>query len=289
MNDTTDRDRSEAVTPAPDSAAKSDSPTDLSKRSWGYVARKSLREFTSDQCTDLAAALTYYSVLAFFPAAIALLSLLGVVGRAEESVDTALDVLRPIVSTDLVRTIEPTLRDFASSDAAGFALVLGFATALWSASGYVGAFSRAMNRVYEIPEGRPFWKLRPVMILVTLLAVVLIAVVLLLVVVSGPLADSLGNQIGLSEPTVLAWKIVKWPIIALAVMTIVAMLYYATPNVKQPKFRWISVGALVAIVVWLLASGLFALYLATFADYSKTYGSLAGVIVFLLFLWITNL
>ena len=283
------RDRSQEETPAPDSKAKPDTPTDLTKPSWRYVARKTVREFMDDQCLDLAAALTYYSVLALFPAAIALLSLLGVVGQAEQSVETALSVIRPVVSPELLSSVEPTLRELAASDAAGLALVMGFATALWSASGYVGAFSRAMNRIYEIDEGRPFWKLRPVMILITLFSVVLIAVVLLLIIVSGPLADSIGSVLGLGDAAVLAWKIVKWPIIALAVVVIVATLYYATPNVQQPKFHWISVGAAVAIVIWLLASAGFALYLATFANYSKTYGSLAGVVVGLLFLWITNL
>ena len=284
---TPDRRRGDA--PAPDADSKPDSPSDLTRRSWTYVGRKTLREFSDDQCLDLAAALTYYAVLALFPAMIALLSLLGLVVDPRLAVDTALDVLRPLVSPQLLDTVDQPLRDLATSDAAGAALLVGLVGALWSASGYVGAFGRAMNRIYEIGEGRPFWKLRPVMILITLVAVLLIAVVLVLLVVSGPVAQSIGDVIGLGDQTVLAWEIVKWPVIALAVMAIVAMLYYATPNVKQPRFRWISVGAAVAILVWLLASAAFALYLATFADYDKTYGSLAGAIVALLFLWITNL
>jgi membrane protein len=153
----------------------------------------------------------------------------------------------------------------------------------------VTAFSRAMNRIYEIAEGRPFWKLRPLMIVITLAAVVLIALALLMLIVSGPLAASIGDVIGLGETAVLVWSIAKWPVLAVVVMMIVAMLYYATPNVQQPKFRWMSVGALVAILIWVLASVGFTIYLATFASYSKTYGSLAGVIIGLLFLWITNL
>jgi len=281
-------DRREDAMPSPDAPSKPDSPADLPKRSWMYVARKTVREFGDDQCLDLAAALTYYSVLAMFPAMLALLSLLGLVVDPQQSVDTALEVLRPLVSDQLIGTVEQPLRDLASSDAAGTALVVGLAGALWSASGYVGAFGRAMNRIYEIGEGRPFWKLRPVMIVITLAAVVLIGVVLVLLVVSGPVARSVGDVIGLGDQAVLVWEIAKWPVIALAVMAIVAMLYYATPNVQQPRFRWISVGAALAIVVWVLASGAFALYLATFASYDKTYGSLAGAIVALLFLWITN-
>jgi membrane protein len=281
--------RHESGTPAPDDDRKPDSPTDLDKRSWMYVARKTWREFSDDQCTDLAAALTYYAVLSIFPAAIALTSLLGLVGQAEESVDTVLEVLDPLVSEQMLGTIEPTLRQISESQSAGLALILGLAGALWTASGYVGAFGRAMNRIYEIPEGRPFWKLRPIMLLITIISLVMMAAVLLMLVVSGPVAESIGNVVGLGDAAVTAWSIAKWPVLAGTVVVIVAMLYYATPNVKQPKFRWISVGALVAIVVWVLASIAFAFYVANFSSYNKTYGSLAGVIVALLYLWLTNL
>lgn len=282
-------DRSEASTPAPDSAVKPDSPTDLHGRSWKFVLRRALREFSSDQCTDIAASLTYYAVLALFPAIIALVSLLGVVGQAKDSVDTLLAVLRPLVSADVLKLIEPTMVEIATSPAAGTGLFVGLLGALWSASGYVGAFSRAMNRIYEIPEGRPFWKLRPQMLLITLVAIVLIAAVLLMLVISGPVAESLGRVIGLESTTVTVWTIAKWPILLVVVMLIVAMLYYATPNVKQPKFRWISVGAAAAILIWVVASVGFALYVSSFGNYNKTYGSLAGVVVALLFIWITNL
>ena len=266
-----------------------DSPTELHGRSWRFAARRSVREFLDDECLDLAAALTYYAVLALAPAALALLALLGVVGQADESVDTVLEVLGPLVSSELLATIEPTLRDLAASDAAGTALVLGVLTALWSASGYVGAFGRAMNRIYEVEEGRPFWKLRPLSFLVTLVSVLLLAVVLVLLVVSGPVAASVGDVVGLGEQAQLVFSVARWPVIAVAVVVVVALLYYATPNVRQPAFRWISVGAAAAILVWIAASVAFAVYLATFADYSKTYGSLASVVVALLFLWITNL
>ena len=266
-----------------------DSPSDLSRRSWGYVLRKTVREFGDDQCTDLAAALTYYAVLALFPAAIAVISLVGVVGQGQKSVDKIIEILQPLVSQSTLDTVQPALETIATSQGAGLALVIGVLGALWSASGYVGAFSRAMNRVYEIDEGRPFWKLRPVMLLVTLVAILLVAVVLVMLIVSGPLASSIGSVIGLSSQTVTVWNIVKWPVIVLFVVVVVAILYYATPNVKQPKFRWLSIGAVVAIVIWILASAAFAFYVATFGSYNKTYGSLAGAVVGLLWLWITNL
>jgi membrane protein len=281
-------DRTEPTTPDPEDPRKPDDPTDLEKRTWGYVAKKVWREFSDDQCTDLAAALTYYGVLAIFPAVLALSAILGLVGQSEKSVQTVLDVISPLVSEDALGTIEPTLLELASSQTAGWALLVGAVIALWSASGYVGAFARAMNRIYEIGEGRPFWKLRPLMLLVTLVAIALVALVLLMLVVSGPLAQSIGDQIGLGDQAVQVWNIAKWPVMLLAVIVIVAILYYATPNVQQPKFRWVSVGAVVAIVIWMVASAGFAFYVANFGSYNKTYGSLAGVVVGLVFLWLTN-
>jgi len=282
-------DRTEPSTPDPEDPRKPDKPTDIQKRTWRYIAKKVWREFTDDQCTDLAAALTYYGVLSIFPAAIALSAVLGLVGQSpEKSVQTVLDVLSPLVSEDTLGTIRSPLLELASSQTAGLALALGLLGALWSASGYVGAFGRAMNRIYEIGEGRPFWKLRPVMLLVTLIAILLVALVMVMLVVSGPLAQSIGDQIGLGDQAVQVWNIAKWPVMVLAVMLIVAILYYATPNVKQPKFRWISLGAAVAILIWMVASAGFAFYVANFASYNKTYGSLAGVVVGLVFLWLTN-
>ena len=275
--------------PAPDDPRKPDSPGDLTTRSKKYVVRKVIREFMDDQCLDLAAALTYYAVLAIFPALLALVSLLGLVGQAEESVDTALEVLGPLLSAQTIEALEPSLRSLAASDAAGTALIIGLVGAIWSASGYVGAFGRAMNRVYEIREGRPFWKLRPVMLLITLGAVLLSALVLLMLVVSGPVAESVGGVVGMSDASVQVWDIVKWPVLAVLVMLVVAILYYTTPNVQQPKVRWLSVGAVVAIVVWVLASAGFAFYVANFSSYDRTYGSIGAVIVSLLWLWITNL
>ena len=263
--------------------------TDLNKPTWVYVARKTLREFSGDQCTDLAAALTYYAVLALFPTAIALLSLVGIFGQGSKTVDTLLRVVSEAGGSSVAQTLRPTLETLSQTPGAGLALILGLLGALWSASGYVGAFGRAMNRIYGIGEGRPVWKLRPVMLLVTLVLVVLVAVAVLTLIVSGPLTQSLGNALGLGSTAVLAWRLAKWPLLLIVAVVIVATLYYATPNVKQTKFRWLSIGALVAIVVWALLSLAFGFYVANFSSYNKTYGALAGVIVFLLWLWLTNL
>ncbi|MBI2244781.1 MAG: YihY/virulence factor BrkB family protein [Nocardioides sp.] len=270
-------------------AAKIDSPSDLTRHSWLFVARKTVREFSDDQCTDLAAALTYYAVLAVFPAAIALTSLLGLVGQGTSSVETLLGIVDDLGGASVVRSVHDPLIEISRSQAAGLAFVLGLAGALWSASGYVGAFGRAMNRIYEIREGRPVWKLRPLMLLLTLVLVALAAAVLLALVVTGPVADSVGSALGVGSTLLSVWNIAKWPVIALAVVVMVALLYYVTPNVRQPRFRWVSVGAVLAIVTWALVSLAFGFYVANFSSYDKTYGALGGVIAFLLWVWLTNL
>jgi membrane protein len=283
----TESKRSRSAAPVDDRRGP-DSPTELTKASWVYVVRKTLREFSRDQCTDLAAALTYYAVLALFPAAIALLSLVGLVGQGPKTVDTLMNIVSSAGGSSVAGTLRPTLETLSHTPAAGAGLFLGLLGALWSASGYVGAFGRAMNRMYEIGEGRPLWKLRPVMLLVTLVVVVLAAVAMLTLIVSGPLVQSVGDALGLGSAAVTAWRIVQWPALLLIVILIVATLYYATPNVKQAKFRWLSVGAVVAIILWALLTAGFGFYVASFSSYNKVYGALAGVIVFLLWLWITN-
>jgi len=274
--------------PDPESNAKPDSVTDVTTRSWKYVLGKTIREFSADQCTDAAAGLTYYAVLALFPALIAIFSLLGVVGQGQSAADAVLGIVRDVAPSDTASALEGPIQQVASSPGAGLALVFGILVALWSASGYVGAFSRAMNRIYEIEEGRPFWKLRPMQLLVTLVAVVSLALVALGLVISGDVARAIGEAVGLGEGVLLVWNIAKWPVMLLIVVFLVAVLYYATPNAKQPKFRWISIGALIAIVVMIIATAGFAFYVANFSNYDRTYGSLAGVIVFLLWLWIAN-
>ncbi|MFE4228689.1 YihY/virulence factor BrkB family protein [Arthrobacter sp. NPDC056886] len=275
--------------PAPDDSRKPDSPTDVIKPSWKYIAKKTLREFTKDQCPDLAAALTYYSVLSIFPALLALVSLLGIFGQAGKTTSALLEIVQGFAPGDTVEAIRQPVEQLSSSSAAGLTLVLGILTALWSASGYVGAFGRAMNRIYEIDEGRPFIKLRGTMLVVTIATVLIVLVLSAMLVLSGPVAESVGNAIGLGGAVLTAWNILKWPVIVLLVILAIAILYYATPNVKQPKFRWMSLGSTIALVIFLLSSLAFAFYVANFNSYEKTYGAIGGVIISLLWLWILNM
>jgi len=279
----------EKTAPDPDDPRKPDEISEITKRSWVYVLKKTAREFSADQATDLAAALTYYGVLAVFPALLAFVSLIGLFGDPGETTDSLLDLLGGLVPATTLDAIRGPLENLATSPAAGLAFVTGIVGALWSASGYVGAFSRAMNRIYAIQEGRPFWKLRPVTLAVTVVAILVAVVAALMITLSGPVAEQVGDLIGLGSTAVFVWGIVKWPVLAFLAVLIVALLYYATPNVKQPKFRWMSFGALFALVVWVLASAGFAFYAANFSSYNETYGSIGGIIVFLLWIWISNL
>ena len=261
----------------------------LPLRHWVFAVKRALKEFSGDGCTDLAAALTYFSVLSIFPAMLALVSILGLVGEPEETKTTVLGVLGQLMGEDskAVETISGPLEQMVNSPAAGIGLVVGLGGALWSASGYVGAFGRALNRIYGVEEGRGFLKLRPTQLLVTAILLILAAVSVLAIAVSGGLARAIGSTIGLGDAAVMTWNLAKWPVILLIAIFMIGLLYYATPNVAN-RFRWLSPGAALALIVAILASVAFGFYVSNFGSYNATYGSLAGVIVFLLWLWILN-
>jgi membrane protein len=267
-----------------------DHPGKLPKRSWGATLKRTFSEFKDDNITDWAAALTYYGLLSLFPAIIAMVSIVGLVFSPQEITRVLTDTLSSLGPKSAIDTFKgPINQVTGSKGSAGLGLIVGLALALWSASGYVGAFSRASNAIYERDEGRGFFKLRPVQLFVTLILVMLAALVVVALIVSGPLASAIGGAVGLSSTAVTAWNIAKWPVMLVVIMFMLAVLYYASPNAKQPKMKWISPGAVVAVIVWIVASGLFALYVAKFSSYNKTYGTLGGVISFLVWLWITNI
>ena len=277
-----------ADAPHPEDERKPDSPREITKRSWMYLFRKSFREFIDDECPDRAGSLTYFGVLALFPGLLATASLLALVGQGDRAIDALLEVVGQVAPGEALDVVREPLEQYSTSPAAGFGFVTGLVVSIWSASGYIGAFTRAMNRIYEIDEGRPFWKLRPMQLVVTIIMLVLVVVISVILVVSGPVTEAVGNALGLGEAVEIVWEVAKWPVLALVVVFAIAILYYATPNAKQPKFRWISLGAVVAIVALVILSAGFGLYVANFPNYDRTYGSLAGVIVFLLWLWLAN-
>jgi membrane protein len=261
--------------------------TDLPKRSWMGVLRRSMREFSDDKITDWAAALTYYGVLSIFPALLVLVSLLGLFGQS--ATQPLLDNIGTVAPGPAKQIVTSAIQNLQKSQgAAGVLFIVGLAGALWSASGYVGAFMRASNDIWDVEEGRPAWKTIPLRVGMTALLLVLLTISALAVVLTGPLAKQVGNIVGLGGPAVMAWDIAKWPVLVLIVAFMIALLYYASPNVKHPKFQWVSPGSLLAVLLWIVASAAFAFYVANFSSYNKTYGALGGVIVFLTWLWITN-
>jgi membrane protein len=248
--------------------------------------KRTLKEFSEDNLTDWAAALTYYGVLALFPALIALVSIVGLLTTPQQLTD-ALTTALPGQAAD---TLQPVIQQIAgNTSTAGLGLVIGLVGAVWSASGYVGAFTRAANVVYETPEGRKVWKLKPLQLLVTLIGILFAAVIVLTLVLSGPVVEAVGSAIGLGSTAVTVWNVVKWPVILVILALMIAVLYYSTPNVKLRGFKWVSPGAAVAILVAVVASALFAFYVGNFGSYNKTYGALAGVVVFLIWFWLINL
>jgi len=268
--------------------AAPDKPTGLDRQSWLDVLKRTIREFKEDGLTDRAAALTYYGVLAIFPALLAMVSVLGLVGpSATQPLIDNLGKLAPGPAREIFTTAIRNLQRSKSSG--GVLFIVGLAGALWSASGYVASFMRASNAIYEVEEGRPLWKKIPVRIGVTLVLMVLLAVSALGVVVTGGLAEQAGKVLGLGESVVTVWGIAKWPLLLLVISMLLAILYWATPNVKQPGFPWVSPGGLIAVTLWVAASAAFAVYVGNFGSYNKTYGALGGVIMFLVWLWLSNL
>ncbi|GAB3566957.1 YihY/virulence factor BrkB family protein [Spelaeicoccus albus] len=265
-------------------------PVEVAKPTWAYALKRTLYEFRRDGCTDLAAGLTFFAVLSVFPALLAIVSTLGVIGQGKRSTQSLLHIAMklgvPDNALDLLR--EP-LHQLATSPGAGAALIVGLAGAVWSASGYVRGFGRAMNRIYRATEGRPFWKLYPFMLLVTVCVLAIAIIMMLILVVSGPIAERIGSLIGFSSLTIMVWNVAKWPVLVALVVLVITVLYYATPNVKQQRLRWFSIGAVFTIIVMGMATAGFGFYIANFGSYNATYGAIGGVIVLLLWLWIMNI
>jgi membrane protein len=265
-----------------------DKPSELGRRSWWSVLKRTAKEYREDDLSDWAAALTYYAILSLFPGLLVLVAGLRLFGKS--TVTTVTDNLAA-VAPGAVRTIltgAVASLEHGASSTAGVLAIVSLVGALWSASGYVAAFMRAANAIYDVPEGRPVWKKLPVRLGVTIVTGILISISALAVVFTGRLAEQLGKLIGLGHPAVVVWNIAKWPVLALLISLVFAILYWAAPNARQGGFRWVSPGGLVAVVIWLLGSAAFGLYVANFGSYNKTYGSIAAIIIFLVWLYLTN-
>jgi membrane protein len=267
--------------------ATPDNPGDLNRQSWTGVLKRTFKEFKEDNLTDWAAALTYYGVLSVFPMLIALVSILGFIGTsATQPLLDNLGTVAPGPAKDIFTSAIQNIQK--NQGAAGLAAILALALALWAASGYVAAFMRASNSIYDVEEGRPIWKTAPVRFGTTLVLVILLVVAAVIVVFTGGLAQQVGNLIGLGSTFLDVWAIAKWPVLLLIVSLMFALLYWAAPNAKTGGFKWVTAGGIVGVVLWIVASAAFAFYVANFGSYNKTYGAMAGVIVFLVWLWVSN-
>jgi len=261
-------------------------------RDQGYLAtiKRTVSEFMEDDMTDWAAALTYYGLLSLFPALIALVSIIGLVADPETTTEKLTEIVTNLGPSSAADTFSGPIESITSSKgSSGFALIIGLALSIWSASGYVGAFGRASNVIYETKEGRPFWKLRPIQLLVTLVMILLLALLAIGLVMTGPVVSAVADPLGIGSGAQTVWNIAKWPVMLLVVILLFAVLYHASPNVKLPGFKWITPGAVVALVIWILASAAFAFYVSNFGSYNKTYGTLGGFVALLVWFWISNL
>jgi membrane protein len=272
----------------PSTGEEVEGPIELPRQAWGGVLKRTFREFREDNVTDWAAALTYYGILSIFPALIALVSIVGLIGgSATRPLLTNLGSFAPGPAHEI---LENALNGLTQSrGGASLLFIIGVAGALWSASSYIGAFIRASNSIWDVEEGRPIWKTLPLRLIITVVMLILLTATAVAVTVTGPLADKVGTLIGIGGAAVTAWDIAKWPILILIVSLMFSILYYTAPNVKQPGFRWVTPGGVVAVVTWMIVSALFGIYAANFGSYNKTYGSLGAVIIFLVWLWLTNI
>jgi membrane protein len=276
----------ELAAPSPDEGP--DRPTQLGAKGWFGAVKRAFKEFSEDNLSDWAAALTYYGVLSIFPGVLVLVSILGLLGQdATRTVQETVTQVAPNAQMqELARTVLAQVQD---SGAAGFAAIIGVLVAFWSASGYIGAFMRASNAVYDVPEGRPIWKTLPIRLAVTAIIGLILIISIFIVLFTGDVAQAAGDAVGLGPTAVLVWNIVKWPVLVILVSLMFAILYWASPNARHGGFRWVSPGGVFAVLLWIAASAAFAFYLANFANYNKTYGTLGGVIAFLVWLWISNI
>jgi len=266
-----------------------DKPTQLSKRSWFEVLKRTVKEFNNDNLSDWAAALTYYGVLSIFPGILVLLSVSGLL-LTDTTQSAVLTNAKELFPGSIAGPMTGAVNELKKgSHVAGLLAIVGLLGAVWTASGYVGAFIRAANAIYDVPEGRPIWKILPIRLGITVAVGTLIALAALSIVFTGRFAEQAGSWVGLSKESVRVFDIAKWPALLVVVMLILAILYWASPNARQHGFRWITPGGALAVFIWLVASGGFAIYVSNFSSYNKTYGTLGGIIAFLVWLWISNI
>ncbi|MCS3842936.1 YihY/virulence factor BrkB family protein [Microbacterium sp. AK031] len=268
---------------------KVSNPTQLRKQTWVYACRRTLQEFAKDGCVDGAGALTFFGVLSIFPAGLAIVASIGILADSERVLDRLLSLLDEVAPRAVTDTLRAPLAEAAGASTAGLTLIVAIVTAVWSASLYVGAFGRVLNRIYGVDEGRPYWKRKPAQLGVTIILLLLVLIVVAVVVLSGPVSRVVGGALNIGDAALTTWDVLKWPMLTAAVVSMITLLYKGTSNLKQPPLRWLSIGAVLAVAMLAISSAGFIAYVSNFADYNRTFGTFAGVIIFLLWLFLINL
>lgn len=257
-------------------------PHRLSAREWLNVVKRSFKEFLADDCLGLSQQVAFSSLLAFFPAMILLVGLLGLIGAYDE----LKDFLGAVAPGAVVQAIEIAQKSAAGqSSSASIAFVVGLFGALWAASGATTSIIKAVNRAYERPETRPFWKVRLYALILVIATGIATASLFLLIVFGGPLGEAIATRAHLGTVWDWVWGVFRWPLAFCAILIFFAFVYYLAPNQTQRDWKWITPGSLIGGVFWLAISGLFALYTSFSESYDRTYGSLAGGIILLLWLY----
>jgi membrane protein len=258
---------------------------------WRGVLWRSLVGYPKGGCIDFAGAMTYRAVTAMIPSLVVIVSLVNLVTDGQAAVDAVVAILRDlgagsIVANSGLRTVLDSL--LVKQGSASVLLGSGLFGAIWSGSGYVAAFTRASNRIYGVREGRPWWKVQLLQFGLATVALVLLAVEAAGLVISGPLAKLVGDRVHAGAPFRLAWSAGRWPVLVLIAVVLLSLLFWIAPNVRQPRFRWLTLGGTVALAVWIAVSFGFGLYVANFGSYDRTYGSLGAIMVFLVWLYLSN-
>jgi membrane protein len=262
----------------------------LPPAAWGRIAKRTFDQFRADGVTNLSAALTFRSVLSVFPALLALVALLGVLGQYPKTFNAILQIVGGFAPRSTVQTVSGPVREvIADKGGAGAVLGVGFAGAVWAASGYIGAFSWAANVIWEAPRGRSWYRQWPFNYAVTVVVLAVGTLIFVALAATGPVARSIGRQLGIGSTAIDIWNYAKWPALVVVVVTVIDWLYYIAPNVRPPSWRWLTPGALLAVTAWFATSLGFGYYVANFGSYNKTYGTLGAIVVFLLWLWLTNI
>ncbi|WP_431797300.1 YihY/virulence factor BrkB family protein [Microbacterium kunmingense] len=274
--------------PASVGAAKPSWPTDLRPETWRYLLRRTFVEFIRDDGVDAAGSLTFFGVLAIFPAGLAIMAVIGIVGDSDDVRERLLSLLGQVAPGPVIDTADAVLANVTGSSGADVTLILSVAVALWSSSIYVTAFGRCVNRIYGVAEGRPYWKRKLLQLGLTVVLLTAVIVMIAIVMLSGPTLRFIGDLLGIREAALDVWDIVRWPVFAVALVAVIVILFRGTGNVRPPRFRWLALGALFAMLLMGAASIGFGFYAANFARYNETFGTFAGVTVFLIWLFLVN-